>query len=119
MALLWFRVDTNFYTHDKFLELIENGQKGKAAGLVYIASLAYAAGHGTDGFIRTAALPFIHATKADAIMLATARLWDVVEGGYQIRNWGERQLVAATHEAITKARSDAGKKGAEARWSNV
>ena len=63
-------------------------------------------------------LPKIEASKNDAVLLATVRLWDVVEGGYQIRNWGERQLTAAAAEAIAQSRSEAGKRAANARWGN-
>lgn len=115
MGLPWFRVDTNLPTHDKIIELV--GVKGgKAAAFVYLSSLAYSVGNGTDGLIRRAALPFVHGTPADARILAEARLWEVVEGGWRIRNFGTRQMVAASAQAITETRSEAGKKGAAKRW---
>ena len=118
MALPWFRADTNLPTHDKILDLLGRSPKGKGAAFVYVCSLAYAAGHETDGFIARAALPFVHGTTVEARLLAEARLWDVVEGGWQIRNWGTRQLVGAESQAIHEARSEAGKKGMASRWSN-
>lgn len=117
MALPWFRADTNLPTHDKILDLIGRSPKGKGAGFVYMCSLAYAAGHETDGFIARAALPFVHGTPVEARLLAEARLWDVVEGGWLIRNWGTRQLVGAESQAVHEKAVRDGKRGAEARWS--
>ena len=117
MALPWFRADTNLPTHDKILELLGKSPKGKGAAFVYVCSLAYAAGHDTSGFIARAALPFVHGTTHEAQMLAEVRLWDVIEGGWQIRNWGTRQLVGAESQAIHDTKVAAGKKGANARWS--
>jgi hypothetical protein len=117
MALPWFRADTNLPTHDKILDLLGRSPKGKGAGFVYFCSLAYAAGHETSGFIARAALPFVHGTTVEARLLAEARLWDVVEGGWQIRNWGTRQLVGAESQALHDLAVESGKRGAEKRWA--
>lgn len=116
MGLPWFRADTNLPTHDKILALLEASPKGKGAAFVYVCSLAYSAGHETDGFIRRAALPFIHGTATEARLLAEARLWEVVEGGWQIVNYAERQRSSTTSAEISAARAAAGRKGAQKRW---
>jgi len=116
MGLPWFRVDTSLPTHDKILELIGAGPKGKGAAFVYVAGLAYCAMHETDGMIRRAALPFIHGTPTEARMLAEARLWEVVEGGWQVVNYLDRGRSSATSAAISEARAAAGRKGAQKRW---
>ena len=118
MALPWFRADTNLPTHDKVLELVGKSPKGKGAGFVYFCSLAYAAGHETNGFIARAALPFVHGTAHEARLLAEVRLWDVIEGGWQIRNWGTRQLVGAESQALHDIAVAKGKKGAAKRWQD-
>ena len=119
-GLPWFRADSNFPTHDKIIELCSLGQRGKAAAFVYFASLGWAVGHGTDGLIKRGALPFIHGTTVDARLLVECRLWEIVEGGWMIHNYGTRQAVGAIHQAahdsLSAARSEAGRKGAEARW---
>ena len=118
MGLPWFRMDTNFATHDKVIELI--GVKGgKAAAFVYVASLAYSVSNGTDGLIRRAALPFVHGTPTDARILAEARLWEVVEGGWMIRNFGTRQVVAAEAQAAADEVSESRKRAANKRWGNA
>ena len=116
MALPWFRADTNIATHDKILELLGKSPKGKGAAFVYVCSLAYSAGHETSGFIARAALPFVHGSTLEARLLAEVRLWDVVEGGWKIRNWGTRQLVGAEAQAVHDSAVERGKKGADTRW---
>lgn len=120
-GLPWIRCDTNVNTHDKILELVGNGAKGKAAGFVYWMALCYSGAHDTGGLIKKAVLPFVHGTPADARQLIDARLWVAVDGGWQIVNYGTRNVVGAAQQAIadelSAARSDAGKKGAESRWS--
>lgn len=116
MALPWFRADTNLPTHDKILELLGKGPKGKGAAFVYICSIAHSVGHGTDGFIARAALPFIHATPIEARLLAEVRLWEVVEGGWQIKNFGTRQMIGASSQEAQQARSAAARDAANARW---
>lgn len=117
MSYPWIRVDTNLPTNEKILHLASLGDKGLAAAFVYVCSLTYSGGHETSGFIAKAALPFVHGKPAHARMLAEAHLWLIVEGGWQIKNWGERNLVGATQQALSELRSVAGKKGAEARWA--
>lgn len=116
MPLPWFRADTNLPTHDKILDLVGNGQRGKAAAFVYVCSIAHSVGHGTDGYIARAALPFIHATPADARLLAEARLWEVVEGGWRIKNFGTRQLIGASSQESQDARSESARRSAQKRW---
>lgn len=121
MPLPWVRVDTNLPTHEKILGLASLGQKGLAAAFVYVCSITYAGGHDTSGFIAKAALPFVHGTPAMARLLVEARLWVPVDGGWQIKNWGDRNVVGAAQQAIAEATSAArsanGKKGADARWN--
>lgn len=121
MGLPWYRKDTNFHTHDKVLDLVAHGAKGKAAGFVYDCSLGYAVGNGNDGLVKRSALPFVHGTTADARLLVEVGLWEEVESGWQIKNFGTRQVVGASQQVkedqLRADRSEAGKKGAESRWS--
>ncbi|QPZ39723.1 hypothetical protein [Paramicrobacterium chengjingii] len=119
MGLPWFRADTNLPTHDKMLDLLGRSPKGKGAAFVYVCSLAYSAGHDTSGFIAKAALPFVHGTPTEARLLAETRLWEIVEGGWQIRNWGTRQLVGAEAQAIHESAVERGRKGGQAKARGV
>lgn len=118
MGLPWFRADTNLPTHDKILELVGKSPKGRSAGFVYFCSLAYSAGHETSGVIKRAALPFVHGTPSDAQLLSEVRLWEVIEGGWRIRNWGTRQLVGAESQAIHDTAVEAGRKGGQQKAIN-
>jgi hypothetical protein len=50
--------------------------------------------------------------------LVAGDLWEVVENGWRIRNFGTRQVVGAAQQAMHDAKSSAGKKGAEKRWGD-
>lgn len=89
MTLPWVRLDSGFPTNPKVLMLTADKQHRAVA--VYTFSLAYAGGHGTDGFIPVAALPFIHGTHKDAKALVDATLWHPCQGGWQINGWAEYQ----------------------------
>ncbi len=116
MGLPWIRMDTNLPTNDKILGLAGLGDRGLAAAFVYMASLAHSGGHETSGFIAKGALPFVHGKPTHARLLVEARLWTPVEGGWQIVNYGDKNMVGAAAQALSTVRAEAGKKGAEARW---
>ena len=106
MGLPWVRLDTTFHHNPKMLYLIED--KKFRAAFVYVAGLAYAGQHGTDGYIPIAALPFLHATKRDATALVDVGLWEVSANGWEINGWSEFQPSnAETQERKKKARENA------------
>lgn len=82
--------------------------------VAYIASLAYAGAHGSDGYLQDTALPYIHATKAEAESLVEVGLWKPAPGGWEINGWDEKQV---SDEAAIKRRERA-QKGAAKRWEN-
>lgn len=109
MSLPWVRLDSNFYTHDKVLWLA--GQRdGYRAVAVYVFSMGYAGGHATDGFIPKHVLPIIQGSERVAQALVDARLWEYADGGYQIRNWEERQELAVITESKRAASRLGGRK---------
>jgi hypothetical protein len=111
MALPWVRLDTGFPTNPKVLMLTED--KKWQAITVYVAGLAYAGHHGTDGFLPFSCLPFLHGTKRHAQDLCEVGLWLAVSGGYEINGWAEFQPSTEEHQQRKlKARA-----AAEARWA--
>ena len=90
MGLPWVRLDTQFPSNPKVLELV--AKKQHPAAFAYLCSLAYAGQHGTDGYIPTYALPFIHATKTTAKHCVEVGLWHSAPGGWQINGWNEFQV---------------------------
>lgn len=113
MGLPWVRLDTQFPSNPKVLELA-GGKKWRAA-FVYVASLAYAGQHGTDGYIPAAALPFIHATRSEADALVSVGLWVMSPNGWDINGWDEFQV---SDEAARKRRERA-QKGGQKRAENA
>lgn len=110
MGLPWVRLDTQFPSNPKILYLVE--EKKFRAAFVWVASLGYAGAHGTDGFVPAAALPFMHATKADAKSLVEVGLWLAVSGGWDINSWSEFQPSSDETQQRKKRAKDA----AMARW---
>jgi hypothetical protein len=81
----WVRLDTNFFTHPKVLQL-PNGAK-----LLYLAALTFAGGNGTDGAINQPALRIVlqtvNAKISDVKHLVNAGLFEVTPDGYQIHDY--------------------------------
>jgi hypothetical protein len=92
------------------------GTKGKAAGFVYHCALGLNVGHGNAGKIKRTSLRSAHGTPGDAALLVAVGLWEVAEHGWNIVNFGTRQVVGASQQVIAESKANAGKKGADARW---
>ena len=117
--MTWFRFDTSFPSHDKILELVElYGQKGMAAGFVYTCMLALQVGHENDGVIKKTSLRAAFGKPGDAALLVAVGLWEPIDTGWRVVNFGNRQVVGAAQQVISESKSAAGKKGAEARWKD-
>lgn len=110
MGLPWVRLDTQFASNPKVLELTAAGRW--RAAFVYVAGLAYSGAHGTNGYLPDASLGFIHATKRDAADLVKAGLWHEDVGGFQINGWDEFQI----SDEAAQARRDKARKAALTRW---
>jgi len=110
MGLPWVRLDTQFPSNPKMLELTAQGRW--RACFMYVTGLAYCGQHGTDGYIPHAALPFIHGTKKDAEELVKAGLWHTDMGGWSINGWSDFQI----SDESAKKRSDDARKAALKRW---
>lgn len=106
MGLPWVRLDTGFAHNPKMIELVA-AKKWKAA-FVYVASLAYAGGQGTDGYIPENCLFLMHGTRSDANDLVSVGLWLLSAGGWDINGWDEFQV---SDEAARKRRERAQKGG--------
>lgn len=110
MGLPWVRLDTQLASNPKILELVDS-RRHKAA-FAYVCSLGYAGVHGTDGYLPSNCLPFIHATKTDARYLVEVGLWVPSPGGWEINGWGEFQETSEE----TQKRKERAQRGARARW---
>lgn len=114
MPLPWVRLDTNFWSNPKLLALTAE-RDGYRAVFVWVAGLAYAGGHGTDGFIAREAMPLIQAREIDAERLVKHGLWWADPGGWVINGWHEFQ--ESNEEA--EQRSRRARAAAAARWEKA
>lgn len=110
MALPWVRLDTQWPQNPKFLMLVED--KKWRAITAYMAGLGYSGVHGTAGFLPALCLPFLHATKREACELVEVRLWNPVQGGWEINGWNEFQ----PSDQSAEARREKAQAAARARW---
>lgn len=106
MSLPWVRLDSTITQNYKILILV--GDKKHRAISAYLFALAWSGHQGSDGFIPTSALPFIHATKADAAALENVMLWHSVPGGWEINDWKEYQ----------PSNSETERRSQRAKWLN-
>ena len=110
-TLAWVRLDTAMPRNHKVLALLSMPQ-GHRAAFAWMCSMAHAGEQGTDGFIPTSALPYIHARTADAKRLVEVGLWKQCPGGWLIHDWADYQQT----NAETQARTARARAAAEVRW---
>ena len=122
--MAWFKVDDQLAFHSKTM------LAGNEAMGLWVRAGSWSSAHFTDGFIPehmaiAMAPPMANSNlPSDAIdlpsRLVEAGFWRKVEGGYQFHDWQDFQpdgkAEKQRQEDTRKARSEAGKKGAEARW---
>lgn len=113
MGLPWVRLDSQFALNPKILYLIED--KKYSAAFVWTASLGYAGAQGTDGFLPSACLPLLHATKAEAKALVSVGLWVECPGGWEINSWSEFQ----PSNEETQKRKERARDAARLRWHGM
>src|SRR4051812_137371 len=89
-GLNWSRLDANFATNHKVLNLME-ARGGQHALLVFLFSLGYSTGHGTGGFIPKAALGTFHGSSKDSGLLVDVGFWETQAGGWDIHDWHDYQ----------------------------
>jgi hypothetical protein len=111
MPLPWVRLDTNWYTNDKFVELHDRRRLG--AVWLYMAGLAYCGQHELAGFIPARMLRILGGRPADADALVDVELWHKREGGWEIHDWAEFQQDGIEAQ---ERRSAHARRAARARW---
>ena len=122
--MAWFKVDDQLAFHSKTM------LAGNEAMGLWVRAGSWSSAHFTNGFIPehmalAMAPPMANSNlPSDAIdlpsRLVEAGFWHKVEGGYQFHDWDDFQpdgkAEKERQEKIRKERSEAGKKGAAARW---
>jgi len=104
----WVRIDADVFAHPKL------GGITPASFTAWVKGLGHCRQFRTDGVIAARVVPAI-ANKKTRGDLVGRELWHEREdGGIDVHDYGVYQLT----EADWQAKSDAGKKGAEARWGD-
>ncbi|GAA1337217.1 hypothetical protein [Arthrobacter roseus] len=109
----WFKVDDQFAFNAKVM-----AAGNEAVGL-WVRAGSWSAAQLTDGFIpdhMANAMANGMAKECGVDALVNAGLWNRIDGGYRFHDWDEFQPSAEDEKKKRKARSDAGKAGARARW---
>lgn len=113
---------TGYHRHPKMLAA-NAISGGELAEVLWTRGLDYVNEHGTDGFIPKAMPQSLTPTKTAARIrgLVDAGLWLPTPDGWQYHdflNWNRTaEDLDARKAAISKKRSEAGKKGAATRWN--
>lgn len=115
MSLPWVRLDSNIATHDKINAVLAE-TSGAQAFVLYVCSIAWSGGQGTDGHIPKHMLRMLHGTPKLAQMLVQHRLWDDAEGGWEVHNYAWRQELKEITDAKRETKAINGKKAACQRW---
>lgn len=114
-------IKDEMYDHPKFV-----GVQLDAIGL-WTLGLSWCCRHLTDGFVPTAAVERLAAgsrrkAATMAAELTAHELWEPVEGGWQFHDFTDHNRSGAEvrekRDRVSQRRSEAGRKGAAARWGN-
>lgn len=124
MSDTWIKLDVDFPTHPKILEV------GPIAGWAFLAALCYSRRYLTDGVISYEAVHAaysliehqcgeeIASPQALASLLTDAGLLEANGAGWVIHDYAEhqqtKQMVQEQREALSRIRSQAGRKGGQA-----
>lgn len=107
--MTWAKLDDQFFSHPKVIDL------SKDAKLVFLAGLTYCAGQLTDGLISPGGLRMIaaqvDAPRSVADELTAAGLWEAVDGGYHVHDYLEYNPTGHEVRAKREARAEAGRIG--------
>lgn len=115
--MAWVLLDDHFNDHPKAVEA------GPIACWLFCCGLMYCRRHHTDGFIPYAAVSTLGLQvkpQQAAAKLLLVRLWEAVDGGYQVHGYAgmyNDQLDKVISEERRQQKRDAGKKGGRASWA--
>ena len=109
---MWFRVDDDLHSHPKTLAA------GNAAMGAWVRIGSWCGKHGTGGSIPMSVARSLVGSSKALHTLVQVGLLNVDGENYQLHDWEEYNATAEEAQALKIARSEAGKAGARARWSD-
>lgn len=105
----WGKVYGDLWSHPKFITLEPR------AGFLWLKALSYSKAMSTYGVIGRQLLPVFMASEEDAEILVDAGLWIETSAGWRFHDWDDYQTSRERDEKVSRARSEAGKKGGRPR----
>lgn len=105
----WGKVYGDLWSHPKFITL------DPRAGFLWLKALSYSKAMSTYGVIGRQLLPVFMASEDDAQILVDAGLWIETSAGWRFHDWDDYQTSRERDEKVSRARSEAGKKGGRPR----
>ena len=110
---MWFKVDDSFFSNPKTAMLSDG------ATALWLRSGSWSAQQLTDGFIPARMVPMFRGSDDSVRELCDVGLWerDDERDGYRFHDWSDYQPDGEEVDALRRKRSEAGKRGANRRWS--
>lgn len=110
---MWFKVDDSFFSNPKTAMLSDG------ATALWLRSGSWSAQQLTDGFIPARMVPMFRGSDDSVRELCDVGLWerDDERDGYWFHDWSDYQPDGEEVDALRRKRSEAGKRGADRRWS--
>lgn len=110
---MWFKVDDSFFMNPKTAMLSDG------ATALWLRSGSWSAQQLTDGFIPARMVPMFRGSDDFVRELCEVGLWerDDERDGYWFHDWSDYQPNGEEVDALRRKRSEAGKRGADRRWS--
>ena len=110
---MWFKVDDSFFSNPKTAMLSDG------ATALWLRSGSWSAQQLTDGFIPARMVPMFRGSDDSVRELCDVGLWerDDERDGYWFHDWSDYQPDVEEVDALRRKRSEAGKRGANRRWS--
>lgn len=110
---MWFKVDDAFFSNPKTAMLSDG------ATALWLRSGSWSAQQLTGGFIPARMVPMFRGSDDSVRELCDVGLWerDDERDGYWFHDWSNYQPDAEEVDALRRKRSEAGKRGANRRWS--
>lgn len=110
---MWFKVDDSFFSNPKTAMLSDG------ATALWLRSGSWSAQQLTDGFIPARMVPMFRGSDDSVRELCEVGLWerDDERDGYWFHDWSDYQPDGEEVDALRRKRSEAGKRGANRRWS--
>lgn len=110
---MWFKVDDSFFSNPKTAMLSDG------ATALWLRSGSWSAQQLTGGFVPARMVPMFRGSDDSVRELCDVGLWerDDERDGYWFHDWSDYQPDGEEVDALRRKRSEAGKRGADRRWS--